>query len=149
VPKQIRHACRFLRSNERIAGYLAAVERNAKLLLDVRRALPPPLDERCLHAALDAGVLTLVTDSPVWSSRLRFFAPELQRGLARHYGPIATCRIRVQPRTVKPPSGPGANPRHKLSPRTAQHLMEAAAGIEDTELAAALRRLAKAGTRGG
>jgi hypothetical protein len=32
-----------------------------------------------------------------------------------------------------------------LSPRAAQHLMEAAEGIDDLQIAAALRRLAKAG----
>lgn len=147
VPKQIRHACRFLRGNEKIAEYLAAIERNAQLLEDARGALPPPLDEHCLHAVLEGGVLTLLADSPVWSSRLRFFAPELEQKLPRRYGPIASCRIRVQPQSVAPAPISSDTPPHRLSSRAAQHLMDAAAGIEDEEIAAALRRLARAGAR--
>jgi hypothetical protein len=145
VPKHIRHACRFLRGNEKIAGFLAAIERNAKLLDDIKGVLPPPLDKHCLHAVLEGSVLTLLTDSPVWSSRLRFFAPELERGLPRHYGAITGCRIRVQPPASSPPPAPESRTRPRLSPQAAIHLMEAAAGTDDQEIASALRRLAQAG----
>jgi hypothetical protein len=145
VPKQTRHACHFLRSNKKIAGYLAAIERNTELLLGVRRALPTPLDERCLHATLDSGSLTLVTDSPVWSSRLRFFAPELARALEPHFGPISACRIRVQPQAATFRTDAKKAPGQKISRRTVHLLFEAAAAIEDAELSAALRRLARAG----
>lgn len=140
----IRHACRFLAGNEKIAVYLGVIERNAQLLREARCALPPPLDAHCLHAVLDAGVLTLTTDSPVWSSRLRFFAPELVRNLAPHYGLIASCRVRVQPQAAAP--HPETTPKYKLSARTQQHLLDAAAGIDDADLAAALHRLATAGS---
>jgi hypothetical protein len=139
--KQPRQVCNFLQSNERIAGYLATIERNARLLRKVRKALPSPLDEHCLHASLQSGVLTLVTDSPVWSSRLRFFARELERNLIPHQDPIRACRIRIQPPCV----APSRTQKHKLSLRTAQHLLAAAAGIEDAQLASALRRLAGTG----
>ena len=149
MPKSIRHACRFLAGNDKIAAYLNMIERNAKLLRDVRRSLPAPLDEHCLYASLDAGILTLVTDSPVWSSRLRFFAPELERSLSSDSSPIASCHIRVQPQAVSPSPPSGREPGHKLSRRTVDHLIEAAAGIEDAELAAALRRLARVGAQQG
>lgn len=142
----IRHACRFLAGNVEIAAYLDVIERNAQLLRDVRQSLPPPLNERCLHASLDAEVLTLITDSPVWSSRLRFFAPELERSLRQGYGPITSCRIRIHPKAITPAPTNGKARKYKLSSKTANHLIEAAAGIEDSELAAALCRLAKAGT---
>lgn len=145
MPSPIRHACRFLTGNDRIATYLGEIERNAQLLRDIRKYLPPPLDMHCLFATLDAGILTLITDSPVWSSRLRFFAPELARDLRSRYGTIVSHRFRIQPQTVAPKPHSGDERRHKLSLRTANHLNEAAAAIEDPELAAALRRLAKAG----
>lgn len=147
MPKPIRHACRFLAGNDKIAAYLDTIERNAKLLRDIRHSLPVPLDEHCLYASLDAGILTLVTDSPVWSSRLRFFAPELERSLSSHSSPVASCHIRIQPRAVSPSPPSGREPGYKLSRRTANHLIEAAEGIEDAELAAALRRLARVGAR--
>jgi hypothetical protein len=147
VPKKIRHACRFLAGNEKIAAYLGVIERNARLLSEAKQALPPPLNAHCLHAALTARVLTLTTDSPAWSSRLRFFAPELTRSLAPQYGTIASCRVRIQPPAVA--SCPEAAPKHRLSAETKQHLLDAAAGIEDSDLAAALRRLAKVGSKRG
>ena len=147
MPKNIRHACSFLNGNEKIAAFLGVIERNDQLLREVRRALPPPLNEHCLLAVLDAGILTLTTESPVWSSRLRFFAPELLGSLARKRGPVTSCRVRVQPLAVAPI--PNDASRLRLSARTQRHLVDAAAGIEDAELAAALRRLAKAGAANG
>jgi len=148
MAKQFRHACRFLKRNEHIAGFLTAIEQNAALLREIQGALPPPLNEHCLHANLDSGELTLITDSPVWSSRLRFFAPELERNLAIRRRAITSCRIRVEPRAFAPAMSNEAARKHKLSARTRQHLIEVAAGINDQEVAAALRRLAKAGAAG-
>ena len=145
MPNQFVQACRFLRRNEKIAGYITAIERNAQLLRKIRSALPPPLDDHCLHASLEAGVLTLLTDSPVWSSRLRFFAPELVRHLAGSGDTIAACRVRVRPLALVRSTAPKAIRKNRLSARTVQHLIEAAAGIQDAKIAAALRRLAKAG----
>lgn len=144
MSKHFQHACRFLRHNEKTAGYIAAIERQTQLLGEVRAILPPPLDEHCLYAQLEAGVLTLLTDSPVWSSRLRFLTPEIEHRLAPRHGPIAACRIRIQPHA---PGSPAKTANKRLSAKTVQHLMEVATGIEDVRLAAALRRLAEAGTR--
>jgi len=150
VPKHLHHACRFLQQNARISGYLAAIEQHLQLLREIRAALPPPLDEHCLHATLDAGVLALVTDSPVWSSRLRFFSPELKRHLIPHHGAIVACHIRVQPQADSTSIATlGKTPSNRLSPKTAQHLMDAAASIDDPRIAAALRRLAQNGTGNG
>jgi hypothetical protein len=142
MAKQLRPVYRFLGYDKRIAAYLTAIERNARLLRAIRTALPSPLDEHCLHASLESGELSLVTDSPVWASRLRFFTPQLERDLDSRHGSISECRVRVQPCTV----APSPAPVRKLSSRAARHLMEAAEGIDDAPLAAALRRLAKAGS---
>jgi len=144
VSKDFQHACRFLQHDRKIADCLTAIEHHSRLLHEIRAVLPPPLDEHCLHATLDAGVLTLLTDSPVWSSRLRFFTSELEHHLPPHHGPIAACRIRVRPRASAPSSKTSGN---RLSATTVRHLVDAAAGIEDARLAAALRRLAKTGVR--
>jgi hypothetical protein len=142
MAKQLRPLYRFLGYNEQTAVYLTVIARNLRLLRDVRSALPSPLDEHCLHASLESGELTLVVDSPIWSSRLRFFTPLLKRNLDSRDRSISAFRIRVQPCTV----APSPAPKHKLSPPAARHLIEAAEGIEHAPLAAALRRLAKAGS---
>ncbi|MEA3278819.1 MAG: DciA family protein [Pseudomonadota bacterium] len=148
MPKSIQHASRFLKQNDAVAVILRGIERNAKLLRAIRRVLPPPLDDHCLHATLEERKLTLVTGSSVWASRLRFFGPELQRALADAYGSIATCRVRIQPQADPNPATEAAQPAHRLSEGTVKHLLEAAGGMEDGEIAAALRRLAKAGGDG-
>lgn len=145
MPERIQHACRFLQHSDAIATLLAVVERNGVLTRAIGHALPPALATHCLHAALDGGALTLVTDSPVWASRLRFFGPELRRALAATYGPIATCRVRIQPQAAAPPPGGRAGDMPHLSAATVEHLIETAAGMKDEELAAALRRLAQVG----
>lgn len=143
--KPIRHAYQFLQGSDPIAALLAGIERNATLLRAIRRALPPPLDAHCLHAALERGALTLVADSPVWSSRLRFFVPELERALSTRYGSIDSCRIRIQP--VAQPTAPGSSSqsRRRLSAKTVKHLLETAADMEDPDIATVLRRLANCG----
>jgi hypothetical protein len=141
VPRCFQQVSRFLRPDETTAVSLAAVQRNGRLLREIRDVIGSPLDEHCLHASLDGRVMTLVTDSPVWSSRLRFFAPEIELGLDPRYGPISAWRIRVRPSAGERRTGP----RHTLSSAAVQHLTEAAAEIADARLGAALRRLAKTG----
>lgn len=145
--KRIQHASSYLRESDTIAALLDALERNQRLLSTVRTALPSPLDTHCLHASIDGTRLTLVTDSPVWGSRLRFFAPQLETALARQYGSIRDYRVRVQPPQVHTTAEAHTKGGHGLSARAADHLMEAADGLEDRDLANALRRLATAGAR--
>jgi hypothetical protein len=113
-----------------------------RLQRQVRQALEPDLRPHCLHATLEAGRLTLVTDSPVWASRLRFAAPLLLVLLGGD-GPAATeVRVRVAP----PPAerfGSGRRPALQLSATAVSHLLGAAAAMDDPDLAAALRRLAR------
>ena len=99
----------------------------------------------CLHASLDGSRLTLVTDSPVWGSRLRFFAPQLDAALAGQHGYIRDYRVRVRPTHARAKTEAHAKAKRGLSARTINHLMEAADGLEDPNLADALRRLATAG----
>ena len=142
MSRQIQHASRFLRGNDTVGALLAGIERNARLLGDIRPILPPPLSLHCLHAAIEQGTLVLLTDGPVWGSRLRFFAPELQRALRPRHGRIAACHVRVIPPSstlASEPTFPGA----KLSVTTVAHLIDAARIVKDEAIAAALRRLAR------
>ena len=143
--KGIEHASRYLRENDAIAALLDAVAHQRELLTAVRARLPEPLDAHCLHASVDGPVLILITDSPAWGSRLRFFAPELQTSLAPSHGPIKSCRVRIQPQRVSRHTEEKPQRRARLSARTRRHLTAAADGVEDPVIADALRRLAAAG----
>jgi len=145
MTKPIQHASRFLRASDKTAAFLSVIERNRRLLQAVRSKLPSPLDTHCLHASLESGVLTLVTDSPVWGSRLRFFAPELMQISIAKQGPVEKCRVRIQPPHAPRENGEQKRHVNKLSEETVKLLFEAADGLGETELANALRRLAKIG----
>jgi hypothetical protein len=113
----------------------------------IRRALEPDLRPHCLHATLEGGRLTLVSDSPVWASRLRFGAPGLMAALAGER-PVTEVRVRVAPQAAAR-SGLATQPAVTLSAGTVSHLLGAAESMEDPDLAAALRHLAGSGARRG
>jgi len=145
MAKRIQQACSFLRTNDGTAAFLAVIERNRMLLAAIRDKLPPPLDAHCLHASLEGGTLTLVTDSPVWGSRLRFFSPELMQISVAKQGSIEKCRVRVNPPHTPRPNDGQRELINRLSGQTVKLLLDTADGLGETELAGALRRLAKAG----
>ena len=143
------HINNFLRRNKAAAGLLDGVERDARLLKAMQRALAAELRPHCLHAALDGERLWLLTDGPVWASRLRFAAPDLLAGLCAQ-GAVATdVQVRVAPAKGLGArvDGPRAAPR--LSSATVAHLKVAAATMDDADLAAALLRLAGSGSVSG
>jgi hypothetical protein len=127
---------------------LVLIDQQRQVLRAVRDKLTPPLDNHCLHASLDEGKLTLVTDSPAWASRLRFFAPDLIGALGLGFGRIEECRIRVQPPRSMGQGGQGLGGEMnapRLSPATARLLLDAADAQGETDLGRALRRLAVSG----
>lgn len=146
MPRRFQQAARYLQGSGALGNLLACIERNAELLRAVRRALPPPLDAHCLHAAIEDRTLTLVSDSPVWGSRLRFLAPEVQRALNANQCGVERIRVRVQPASNRDGHRNSAATRPALSEATITHLLEAAENVADEGIAAALRRLAEAGT---
>jgi len=147
MSNRFKHASCFLGGNTAIAALLPGVERNAELVRLVRRMLPKSLADQCLHASLEDDVLVLLTASPAWATRLRFFAPKLLRSLPEPWDHAAACRVRIQP-VSEPPGAAGVEPRpSRLTASTVSHLLDAAESVVDEEIAAAFRRLAKAGGR--
>lgn len=145
VPKRFQQAFRLLRGSERMGDLISELEASRALLHRLRQELPPPLDAHCLHAGLADRVLTLVTDSSAWGSRLRFFAPELVKSLRQQYGPIESTRVRVQPPFARRVVADGNVPEATMSTDTVRLLRDAADGLGETDLGRALRRLADAG----
>jgi hypothetical protein len=145
MPESSLHVSRFLRRNQVAGRLLEGLERDMGLQRRVRRALDPELRTHCLHAIFDGGRLTLVSDSPVWASRLRFGAPGLMAALGVEGLAVKEVRVRVVPQAAVRP-GPARRPALTLSPGVVAHLLGAADAMDDPDLAAALRRLARAGS---
>jgi hypothetical protein len=149
MPEKAIHISSFLRRNQSVSGLLAGVERDARLLEAVRRALGGDLGPHCLHAVIEGGRLGLSTDSPVWASRLRFAAPVLVEALRAQGTAAAEVRLRVVPGSVPRRQTGTGGAQIRLSEATVTHLREAAASTDDPALAAALLRLARAGPSAG
>lgn len=120
-----------------------AARRHAQASDLVRSALPAELASHCRGAVVAADEVTLYVDSPAWATRLRFLAPDLLRQLAGAGLALHRCRIRVLPpgdRVEPAPSMPQP-PRETAAASAA--VSSAAAATESSDLAAALRRLAR------
>jgi hypothetical protein len=119
-------------------------QRGEGLLARVRAVLRAPVRPHCIAASLKAGELVVTMDSPVWATRLRYAEETLRCALA----PAGCERVRIRVRPpgagVYTPGGRALGPcPRRLSPRVIAHLLEAADGISEPELAQALRRLAR------
>jgi len=87
--------------------------------------------------------LVLVTDSSVWASRLRLYASTMLDMLKQHSdADITHIKVRqVQNRLdIRPEI---KKKQREMNPRTGQLITQSASCIEDTELQAALLKLAK------
>jgi len=104
--------------------------------------LPEPLNRHCTVANIQNDSLVLLTDSPVWSSRLRFHAPALLRELERrHAMHLTKVLIRISPPEQARPVAVSHKPQ--MSATTAGLLRQVAASLSDPALGAALYRLAR------
>lgn len=86
------------------------VQDQADLLAAVRRALPPALAGHCVGAVRQDQRITLIADSPLWATRLRFAAPELLGRLTNPAQGNWEIRVRiclpdteVRPKPMPPP----------------------------------------------
>ena len=127
------------------AGGCAALLQQSQRLLHLTRTvqehLPEPLNRHCTVANIHNDSLVLLTDSPVWSSRLRFHAPALLRELKRRHAiQLTGVRIRVNPPEQVRPAVTSS--KAVMSIATAGLLRQVASTLDDPALGAALRRLA-------
>ncbi len=111
------------------------------LLHLVRRHLPEELAPHCVGARLHAHRLVLHTDSPVWASRLRYLAKQLQSLLERHHPELREIKIRL----IMPDSGPPKRQSvARRSDRAAAIIQDCATDTRAGPLKTALSRLSRA-----
>ena len=122
----------------RLRSALAAHE---ALLARVRGALPAELAPHCVVATLDGQALRLLADSAGWGTRLRYLGPELVHSLRRQGIVVAIVEVRVLPCEGR------ADPPRRRVARPAEDAVacieQAAGGVGDPALRAALRRLGR------
>lgn len=105
------------------------------------RVLPPGLATRCQVANLQAdGVLVIWVSSNAVAAKLRAVLPRLQQAMASTHPGVLQLLVQVRPSNLPEPPPP-PHPR-LLAPEAAAHLEALAAGLGDTPLRRAVRRLA-------
>lgn len=126
----------------RLAALAAEAARLEALRRRVLHCLPAETAPHCLGADLKDGVLTLFMDSGSWTTALRYQHEPLLKSAQQALGqPCRTLRLKVLPDPL-----PGVPPKpapRSLTPETRKLLDSTAAGVDDAELAAALKRLAR------
>ncbi|SEP60517.1 hypothetical protein SAMN05421693_1027 [Ectothiorhodospira magna] len=114
-----------------------------RLTRDIKTLLPPGPREHCWVSGIQAGVVTLVTDSGVWATPLRYRQRDILARLQREHGIQArTIRIRVRPAVTPPATTSRLQPPEPLTTKARQALLGAANTVTDPELGQVLRRLA-------
>ncbi len=124
----------------RRARRLEALQREAAAHLGL------PLAAHVRVADVREGTLVLLADGPAWAARARFHARSLAAHLGRRFG-LRLTRTRV--RVVPPPPEAPRRGRPPLPPAAREALLGAARGVSDPDLRAALRRLARRGSKNG
>jgi len=128
-------------SSRGLRPLLAQARDQARITELVRNNLPPPLPEHTLGTRIKGKELLIYTDSPAWSSRLRFCSRNLQQQLLEKGLKIQRIRVRVNIDIQRP--APEHRSMRKLSSANARLLEETACSIAAPGLSAALRRLAR------
>jgi len=143
MPAKPRRVTQLLQHDSALKPLYSEIQRQQQLLAQVRKSLPPSLAAHCCGARLDGSVLHLLTDTPVWVSKLRFQAPALLGTLRRRHPALASIKVRCD----KPQRSAGrrrAVPRARHSNQAAKRVGESAEGISNPALRIALLRLARA-----
>ncbi|HEB92494.1 MAG TPA: DUF721 domain-containing protein [Gammaproteobacteria bacterium] len=113
----------------------------------LRGALGEPLGPHVSLCNIRTDTAIVTADSPVWLTQLRYQAPTVLHILQSQPGLESLRKVRFKAQPAREPAGPTSPPRRaSLSPSGAETLGSAAEGIQDPELAEALRRLALNGS---
>jgi hypothetical protein len=111
----------------------------------LRSELPPECDGHYHVANIRDRTCVIITDSPVWTTRLRQLGPRilavLQNGGRKDLLHLQVSSRPVQSSTAKAPEIPKTRPR-QISPQSSRLLNQTASFIEDEGLRDALLKLA-------
>ena len=120
-----------------------------RLTLMLRNELPPEVDGHFSVANIRDRTLIIMSDSPVWATRLRQLGPQIVT-ILQNNGRKNLLHIQVFSRppnspSVRPPE-PAPGPEKSISSQSRQLINQTATYIEDENLREAMLKLAKHGS---
>ena len=133
--------------NSQLNPTLVSKSRQLERLTSILSAVLPPETNGHYHVAgMDNSTLTIITDSPVWTSRLRQLAPMIIETLSGKLGSkLQHIRIISRHGTITAPAQTENIVNRVLSEQSAQQVARAAEHIRDEDLKKALLNLSKRG----
>ncbi|MCB1745860.1 MAG: DUF721 domain-containing protein [Gammaproteobacteria bacterium] len=122
----------------------ARAARVAELEKELQSLLPPALAAQVRLATIENGSLVLFAASPAWAAKLRYATPQLLAALPRRaeFAEVRSIRVRVEPRESTAP-GERRPERAHMSAAAGRDIRAQAESLDDDNLRAALRRLAR------
>ena len=93
------------RTGNKLTALKTRSEERARVVLQVRAALPARLAQAVATAGFDQGRLTISVSGAHWASRLRYFTDVLRKEVGASLGvTVLAVRIRVSPPSAPPPA---------------------------------------------
>lgn len=141
-PPPAKTADSILRQSATLKALFGAARLLDQLQKEVEAALEPSAREHCRVASWRDGTLLLIASNGHWATRLHYQQRRLQRQLQQspRFQDLQRILIKVQPQGDAAAS---TARQVTLSHQAADSLRDAAEGIEDPRLKAALERLAR------
>jgi hypothetical protein len=121
----------------------AASHRQSQADAALKEILVEPLKSRVSVARASAETLTLVAESPTWSSRVRYLTPQILDHLRSRLDNPRLNRVQIVTRPTDRPADPPRRARPRLSGRSAALIESVARATDNPALSGALMRLAR------
>jgi hypothetical protein len=138
--KSIRSAYRWL-AGSIDSGLVNRMSDLSTLAVWLENQLPSPLNQECRLINLRGSTLVIGASSPVWAARVRFQTSRLIAAIRRDL-PFAVRKVQVKVLNAPPEQNASTKRAVRLSPNTAELLLQTARDINHPKLSAALSRLA-------
>lgn len=127
---------------------ISQAKRLDQLTLLLQQALPPETFGHYHVANMRKQTLVIITDSPVWTTRLRQLAPAIL-GILSHNAIKSVQHVQVSSRVHYKPARPPIKPtiKRELSAASSRQIEDSASCIKDENLKSALQKLARHGQK--
>lgn len=114
-----------------------------RLTAELWELLPVEFHGHSVVVGCEAGIMSILVDSPAWATRLRFSEAQILRHFNTGDRRCERLKILVRPDFSAPRETPRGVAREPLSGAAAQALLHLAETVDDPQLAQALRRLVR------
>ncbi len=114
-----------------------------RLTAELWELLPLEIQGHAVVVGCEAGIMSILVDSPAWATRLRFSEAQILRHFNTGDRRCERLKILVRPDFSAPRATPQGVIREPLSGATAQALLHLAETVDDPQFAQALRRLVR------